>query len=111
MITYVVVLVLSITLLKRYPDSPWRILLALAPMIPASFILVAFVRYLGRMDEFQRRIQLDAIGASFGGIAIITFAYGFLENVGFPRLSFFVVWPLMATLWGLGALIASRRYR
>jgi hypothetical protein len=95
----------------RDTQSPWRFAIALAPVIPAIFALVAFVRFLGRMDELQRRIQFDAIALSFGATAILTFAYGFLEGVGFPRLSRIWILPLMVMLWGLGAAIASMRYR
>lgn len=111
MLAYVIVLLASVWLLNRDPQSPWRLAIALAPVIPAIFALVAFVRFLGRMDELQRRIQFDAIALSFGATAILTFAYGFLEAVGFPRLSWIWILPLMVMLWGLGAVIASMRYR
>jgi hypothetical protein len=111
MLAYVFVLLCSVWLLNQNLPSPWRLAIALAPVIPAIFALVAFVRFLGRMDELQRRIQFDAIALSFGATAILTFAYGFLEGVGFPRLSWIWILPLMVMLWGLGAAIASMRYR
>jgi ABC-type cobalamin transport system permease subunit len=111
MLAYMVVLVVSILLIQRDPQSLWRYPLAVAPVVPAIFALVAFVRFLGRIDELQRRIHLEGIGLSFVATAILTFAYGFLEGVGFPRLSYIWVLPLMVALWGIGAAIASRRYR
>ena len=42
---------------------------------------------------------------------MLTFAYGFLENAGLPKLSYVYVLPLMITLWGIGGAIATRRYR
>ena len=111
MLAYSVVLLVSVALLNNNPHAPWRVPVALAPVVPACFALLAFVRYLGRMDEMQRRIQLDAIGLSFGATGILTFAYGFLENAGFPHLSWIWILPLMVTLWGLGAAFASWRYR
>jgi hypothetical protein len=78
--------------------------------VPVGFALLAFIRALGRMDELQRRIQLDAVGFGFGATAIITFTYGLLELVGFPPISFIWVLPLMAALWGVGAVFAARRY-
>jgi hypothetical protein len=111
MLAYTVVLIIAITLLNANPHAAWRIPVALAPVVPTGFALVAFVRYLGRMDEMQRRIQLDAIGLSFGATAILTFGYGFLELVGFPHIGWIWILPGMIFLWGIGGAIAAARYR
>lgn len=110
-VAYPLVLILSITLLNRYPDSLWRVPLALAPVIPSLFGLRAFLRFLRRMDELQRRIQFEAIGFSFGVTLVVAGAAGFLENAGLPRLSWIYVVPLMIWLWGIGLALATRRYR
>lgn len=111
MAAYVVVLIASVLILQGHPHSAWRIPLALAPVVPTLFALLAFMRFLGRLDELQRRIQLDAIGFGFGATAILTFAYGFLQGVGFPQASWILILPLMVLLWGLGAAIAAWKYR
>ncbi len=111
MVLYAIVLVLSITFLTAHPASSWRTLVALGPVIPAGLGLLAFVRFLGRMDELQRRIQFDAIAFAFGTTGMLTFAYGFLENAGFPRLSWVWVLPLMIGLWSIAGAVANRRYR
>ncbi|HUY75181.1 MAG TPA: hypothetical protein VMV29_00305 [Ktedonobacterales bacterium] len=111
MAAYVVVLIVAITILNANPHAAWRPLVALAPVIPACFAVLAFVRFLRRMDELQRRIQLEAIGLSFAVSGILTFAYGFLEMTGFPHLSLIWIFPGMIMLWGLGLAIASRRYQ
>ncbi len=109
---YVAVLVGSIELLNHAPvAAPWRSLLALCPMIPAAALAWVVLRELRRMDELQRRIQLEAIGFSFAGTAVLTFSYGFLEGLGYPRLSMFTVWPILAVLWVAGLAIARRRYQ
>ncbi len=110
-VLYSVLLLLSLRWLSAHPINPWRIPVALIPMLPSLLIVVAVVRYLRRVDELQRQIQLEALGFAFAGTAIITFGYGFLEGVGFPRVSAFVVWPIMGTLWLLGTVVFSRRYR
>lgn len=111
MAAYVVVLLASVLLLQNNPDAPWRVPLALAPVVPTIFALAAFLHFLRQMDELQRQIQLEGIGLSFGATAILTFAYGFLENVGFPQVSLIWILPLMVMLWGLGVALAARRYR
>ena len=111
MAAYTVVLIVSITLINISPSSAWwRVPLALAPVIPIIFAMVAFMRFFGHMDELQRRIQLEAFTFSFGVTAIATFSYGFLENVGFPHINWVFIFPLMIALWGIGLAIATRRY-
>ena len=80
-------------------------------MIPALLVPVVVVRRLRTMDELQRQIQLEALGYAFAGTAVITFGYGFLERVDFPRVSAFSVWPLMGALWFVGIGVARWRYR
>jgi hypothetical protein len=110
-VAYPVVLILSVMLLQRYPESIWRVPLALAPVIPPLFGMRAFLRFLGRMDELERRIQLEAIGFAFGVTLVVVMTAGFLENAGVPRVSGIWIGPLMIALWGIGAALASRRYR
>ena len=110
MAAYVVVLLASVSLLEMV-DQPVKTLVALVPLVPAGFALMAYLRFLTRMDELGRRIQLEALAFGFGAAGMLTFAYGFLENAGFPRISYTWVFPLMIALWGIGGAVATRRYR
>jgi hypothetical protein len=112
MIAYAVVLLASVFLLKHGPPSAWwRIPLALTPMIPIFFALRAFLRFFHRIDELQRRIQLEAFALSFGITCVVTFSYGLLEYAGFPAVSWIWIPVFMMPLWCIGAAIASRRYQ
>jgi len=93
------------------PAGGLKIAINLLPMLGALAAAWAIMRALWQMDELQRRIQLDAIAISFLGTALITFGWGFAEGAGLPRLRAFAVWPIMATLWAVGLVIAQRRYR
>lgn len=93
------------------PEGALKLAINLVPMIGALAAAWAIMRGLWRMDEMQRRIQLDAIALSFLGTALITFGWGFAEGAGLPHLRAFSVWPIMGTLWGLGLFVAQRRYR
>lgn len=93
------------------PEGVLKLAINLAPMIGALAAAWAIMRGLWRMDEMQRRIQLDAIALAFLGTALITFGWGFAEGAGLPRLRAFSVWPIMGTLWGFGLFVAHRRYR
>ncbi|CAN5677443.1 hypothetical protein BH11PSE6_BH11PSE6_22810 [soil metagenome] len=93
------------------PVGNLKLVINLVPMIGAGAAAWAILRGLWRMDEMQRRIQLDAIAISFLGTALITFGWGFAEGAGLPHLRAFSVWPIMGTLWGLGMVVAQRRYQ
>lgn len=108
---YIALLVGSLFVLPQVSDPLARTLVALSPMLPAVLLVFTVVRQLRRIDEFQQRIQLEALGLAFAGTAVLSFGYGFLENVGFPELTMFAVWPLMATLWVIGLCISHLRYR
>jgi len=110
MAAYVIVVLVSIKLVGGL-DQPIKTLVALTPLVPATLALFAYLRFLSRMDELGRRIQLEALAFGFGAAGMLTFAYGFLENAGFPQLSYIWVFPLMIALWGIGGAIASYRYR
>ncbi|MBA3913997.1 MAG: hypothetical protein H0X25_09135 [Acidobacteriales bacterium] len=108
---YVAVLAFSLHLLKNNPPSPWKYLIAIAPVLPVLWVPVAVVRFLREVDELQRKIQIEAIAFGFTFSAVLTLGYGFLQNVGLPQLNWTLVWPLMAISWIIGLGISSRRYR
>jgi hypothetical protein len=80
-------------------------------MLGALGVLLAVVRVYHRLDEFERLQLLESVGVSFAGTALITFGYGFLENIGFPHVSWFFVWVIMGALWLAAKLISRWRYR
>jgi hypothetical protein len=114
MIAYIITLSLSLIGLGFFADyalNPARIIVALAPVIPIIFMILSFLKYLNGIDELQQRIQLLAIGFAAGATSLLTFSYGFLENVGFPPISLLWVFPVMILLWGLGLAFIARRYQ
>jgi hypothetical protein len=94
-----------------HPQGALKVAINLMPMMGALAAAWAIMRGLWRMDELQRRIQLDAIALSFVGTALITFGWGFAEGAGLPRLRAFSVWPIMGALWGVAIPVMQRRYR
>lgn len=111
MLGYAVVLVIAVTLINAHPDAPWRYAVACAPIIPVIFAVLAFVRFLSRLDELAQRIHLVALAVAFGATGLATFTYGFLENVGLPHIPYVWIFPFMIAAWGIAAAIASRRYQ
>ncbi len=111
MLAYLMILVGSVTVLEANPNARWRYVVAALPVVPAALTLTIFIRALSRLDELQKRIQMEAFGFSLGATALLTFGYGFLEGVGMPHLSWTFILPLMAVLWGVGTAIFTIRYR
>jgi hypothetical protein len=110
---YGIGLTLFIRYLQRHPGAEGvsAAVFALLPMLPLVGVCWAFLRALHRMDELWRRVHLEGLSLAFAATALVTLSYGFLEMVGFPRLSMFWVWPLMASFWIAGCGYSARRYR
>jgi hypothetical protein len=106
-------LAVFISFLERRPGAHGAsaTMIALLPVLPLVGLCWAFLRALRRMDELWRRIHLEGLSLAFAGTALLSLSYGFLEIVGFPRLSMFWVWPVMAVLWCAGCAYSACRYR
>lgn len=108
---YVVFLIASVTLLKNYEFSRvWQIVISLAPALPVVFVIIAIMRLLTNSDEMQQRVHLLATTFSAVLTGLLTFSYGFLENIGFPKLPTFAVFPMLFVLWGIGLGYFTKRY-
>ncbi|MBV7562174.1 hypothetical protein [Pseudomonas sp. sia0905] len=108
---YVIAVAVSSLTQVMLADGIARTLCALLPIAPMIAVAITVIRQIRQLDELARTIHLEALALAFVGTALITFSYGFLETAGFPRLSMFFVWPLLAALWGFGAWLGWRRYR
>jgi hypothetical protein len=111
LIAYVVALVACLLILRAEPPALLRYFVALLPVLPVAYGVLAYARYLRGIDELQRRIQLDGLAFAVGGAGLITVTWGFLELAGLPRLPVLWVFPILVWLWGLGTALASRRYQ
>ncbi len=109
---YVVLLIASISVLTKFElPKVAQIVVALIPVIPTIFVVIAVMRALRDSDELQQKIQLQAVTFSAIVTGLITFSYGFLENIGFPHLPSLFIFPLMLALWGIGAGIFTGKYK
>lgn len=111
MVSYVLLLPLSLHLLESNQHSSWRVVWALLPVLPAPFAIAAVVRFYRGLDELHRRIHLEGLSYSFPATFLFTLTYGFLQNAGFPPLDPIKLASGMICLWGLGLAIATGRYQ
>lgn len=110
-LAYLMVLVGCVTAVQANPSSPWRYYVAAVPVLPAGLVVWLFVRALARMDEVQKRIQVQAIGFSVALIALVTFGYGFMEGVGLEHANPAFVLPCLVLLWGTGVIFLDLKRR
>jgi hypothetical protein len=111
MVVYAILLIGAIWLLDLYPNTLLRIPIALAPAVPGAFAASAISREIGSRDELQRQIQLESFAFAFGATAIVALAIGLLEIAGVKQINGTFYVPIMVFLWGIGNVLASRRYQ
>lgn len=93
---YVIAVIASSLVLKNveFPKAA-QITIALSPIIPIFFVIVVIIRALRDSDELIQKIQLQAVVFSAITTGLITFSYGFLENIGSPKLPTIWILPMM----------------
>ncbi|AXI03529.1 hypothetical protein [Aquirhabdus parva] len=108
LLVYFITLAASLTLGERVSGIS-QTLIYITPMLPVLLIIWAIVRQFRRSDELLRKTILEHIAIATAITVGWTFTYGFLENAGYPKLSMFMVWPVMGVLWAILAIF-DRRY-
>ena len=101
-------------LVHRHLDlsHPWDVLVALSPLPFFAWMMVDIVDLTGRLDEFQRRVQLEALAIGFLGTAVAMVAWGQLQRIDVaPDLDLGLAWAGMAFFYVVGVLTARRRYQ
>ena len=89
-----------------------RVALALLP-IPANVWLIAIIlRSIRRLDEFLKRIQLEAVAVAFLTTGLAALTYGQLQKAHVVGpLNVGLIWGFMAVSYVLGYAVAARHYR
>jgi len=91
-----------------------RLLVAVLPLLPSVGYIRCIVNMLRRVDELQRRIQLEAIGFAFAATVIVAMLVDLLQQARIAPVVHWGwggLWAAMAVLWALGNVVAVRRYR
>jgi len=112
---YSLTLFASIFLIRRGIESvPLRGLVAVLPVLPIGWMMLAALRYLREVDELQRRIETEAIGIASLLVSLLYFAGGMLEKAEVIRMDAGVamiwVFPLLCGTYGIAKMILTRRY-
>lgn len=112
---YAAILVGCVYAVRHFELPQWTAaVLALAPVGPVLMMLRAYLRFLNRLDEFQRRVQLESMLAAAGIVGFACLTYGFLESFAkFPTIPGALIWvlPAMIGVWGVAQGFVARRYK
>lgn len=90
----------------------WQMaLFALIPMAPIYLFARAVYIFSRSWDELQHRKAMDAVLIAFITVGFGTFAYGFLEGVGFPKLETIWILPMLLAVQGIAQIFVAVKYQ
>lgn len=108
--TYILLLVLSLTAARLFPQ--FRLPIMLLPLIPGFVIVLSMLAAIRKMDEMQRRIQLEALGFAFAGMFMLLVTEALLGTLGPQQLQGPAIYiAYMSFMWATGLFVASRKYQ
>ena len=91
--------------------GPLEIVVALAPVVPVAWILIAAVRLWQHTDEFNKQLILQSLAIAGGVTALIAVTYGFLEGDSLPRPSAWWTYIVFMLSWLVASQVIRLRYR
>src|SRR5688572_22626056 len=101
-------------LLEVVGDQWLRVAISLAPTPVFAWFLWAWVNGIARMDELERRIELEALAFAFPVSIVALATVGLLDvaiTLDSNDFSLRNVWMMMPMLYYIGLWRAQRRYR
>lgn len=116
LVLYSLTLFASIWWIRQGIESlPLRGLVAVLPVLPIGWMMLAALRYLREVDELQRRIETEAIGVASLLVALLYFAGGMLEKaevIGMDAgIAMIWVFPMLCGIYGIAKMVLTRRYQ
>ena len=109
MVLYGIVLSAAIRVAPGLPADGLKLIVCVSPMLPIGLAIWAMARHFRRVDEYLKLVILENLAFAAAVTAGASLTYGFLENAGLPKISMFVVWPVMGAVWGVVACLRAFR--
>lgn len=101
--------VIAVSLADKLPSL--RMFLFVLAVAGTGTAILFLLRFLRANDEHERQINYRALTFAFVGTLGFSVAVGFLQSFGFHPVSWLGIAPLMITLWSIGLILYSWRYR
>jgi hypothetical protein len=106
-----VVLLVALRLSRDDLDRSYQIALAIAPLIPGLILVASIGDAISKLDELQRKIQIEAIAIGYGITILVTMTFGLLAQAGLQQLNWLYVTLTMLLAWLVGKLWIGWKYR
>jgi hypothetical protein len=93
------------------PQSSYKYLLVLLPVLPLIFVCFTIVRAVLEMDEMKRKMTTESM--AFAGLAtgFTCFSYMFVRDAGAPQISLDGAFYIMWIYYFIGFFFSWRRYK
>jgi hypothetical protein len=108
---FFVILLGTIYLLDHRIAQSLHSLLPFVPLIPGFLLIVSLGNAFSKLNELQRRIQIEGIAIGFGIAAMLSLTYGLMGLAGMPQTNWILVPVLMLFSWLIGKLWIRWKYR
>lgn len=108
-----VVALLVIRLARELAAPTWAMaLLAVLPVLPMVWMVIAMWRLTRDSDELERRVTLEAALVTGGVVGLLTFAAGMLQVVGVLHAGKWLIFvlPLMFLVFGVATWWIRHKY-
>ena len=93
-------------------SQPVRVAIALLPLPGNIALLVVVLQAVRRLDEFQKRIQFEAVVVAFLSTGVAVFVYGYLQKAqAAGPLNMGLVWLFMVVFYAIGYFVAVSHYK
>ncbi|QEW03023.1 hypothetical protein [Microbacterium lushaniae] len=84
------------------PGSAWSVVIALTPIAPVLWMVIAMARHVRRVDELQRALLLHSFTVGFGAAMLIALAIALVTGAGIDtRHSEWAVFIGGMAAWGV----------
>jgi hypothetical protein len=113
MAVYVALMLLEWPQVRSVSSLPWKIVLALLPVIPAVIVIWLLAKRVMHGDELEQRLYLLALSVASGVVCALSLVGGFLYAAGVVALNGDVlIWvaPVLSIVFGLAHVWLRRRY-
>lgn len=88
-----------------------RGLVAALPAIAGVAVFALFLRYLRRMDELERRVQIDALALAGGVGWLLISSYSPFERLGLPEAEPGHAILALSVVYSIGVILGWKRFR